>query len=679
MAPRIKLAVSLVLLYSVALTQDVESNTFKNSFNRETELQKNGKPILHETDNLFLFQKNKEKEERLNAQINDNNKQKLDSIKWQEWDENTGTWSDVSKNLYHYEGNTVQQTKYNRDLNSGVWEEFTKNEFTYDEGGNVTNDIFSTWNGNTKSWNRISKTAYNFSENDQETKTTHYTWDETGSRWKEDRMNETFYDTNGNITTYIQYKWWDEATSQWVPDDKEESTYDTNGNKVQSILYKWDETKDIWEKNSKTEFTFNTTGNLAEYILYNWNKTTEAWDFNLKTEYTYDGDENNAQFISYRWDETSKQWVNSSKSEFTYDTNGNILQSLSYSWSKATQEWVFWAKNDNMYDAENRLTKTSRYSWDNTNSKWKGLFQYEYTYDTKGNRTVNSYFRWDNVAADWKISTEKGYTYDPLTPGAELLFPDVNFLAAINYPVVSKLLSIETSAWDDNLSGLKPSEKNVLYYSEIKIYKDTTKASICKGDSYVFRNITYSEDGFYSDTLFSFFGLDTVLSLLLEVYPEYQPEIVAKGDTLKAVSEYNSFQWYNGNGAISGANKKEFIISKSGSYYLRIIDENGCENTSETINIIYSAIEIQTKNDLDFSVFPNPNSGIFMVRFNTHAPDGFQLHVFNPIGQIVDHRTIRNPSENHFESFDVSHLSKGIYTLKLSAKKKNTRIKIVVQ
>ena len=119
--------------------------------------------------------------------------------------------------------------------------------------------------------------------------------------------------------------------------------------------------------------------------------------------------------------------------------------------------------------------------------------------------------------------------------------------------------------------------------------------SICSGDSVLINDIFYSKSGFYTDTLETINGCDSILEVTIEVLS--LPDVVIKIDgnnilcenqnliKLLAQSQSDTYQWYKNSQFIEGAEDSILSVSKSGIYSVVITSLTGCKNT-DTISIV---------------------------------------------------------------------------------------------
>ncbi len=137
-------------------------------------------------------------------------------------------------------------------------------------------------------------------------------------------------------------------------------------------------------------------------------------------------------------------------------------------------------------------------------------------------------------------------------------------------------------------------------------------------------------------------------------------------------------QWYEQTlGLLVSENGQNYTPTTDGVYYSIVTDGNGCIETSNTIDFIYSSLSniSQTTN---VSVFPNPSNGIFSLEINSESNQALVLELVNIQGQIVFSKEL-NVFSKYSESFDFSNLAPGIYTMHLTNDNFNEISKIVIQ
>jgi extracellular elastinolytic metalloproteinase len=113
------------------------------------------------------------------------------------------------------------------------------------------------------------------------------------------------------------------------------------------------------------------------------------------------------------------------------------------------------------------------------------------------------------------------------------------------------------------------------------------------------------------------------------------------------------------------------IIAGSQTYTVTGTDANGCVNTAMVTQVFDNCTAIKTlaAQATIFSVYPNPNSGSFVVETSETAV----LTVLNSVGQVVHQQTTTGSKTN----ISLDHLANGIYFVKVTANGNNQTVKII--
>jgi hypothetical protein len=102
-----------------------------------------------------------------------------------------------------------------------------------------------------------------------------------------------------------------------------------------------------------------------------------------------------------------------------------------------------------------------------------------------------------------------------------------------------------------------------------------------------------------------------------------------------------SYQWFKDGIAIAGATGASLTgltVDDIGSYTCRYTDLNGCVSTS-------SAMVVTGLPSGQFWVYPNPNDGLFHVRFYNQGGEEVTVIVYNALGQLIHRqKTITSPT-----------------------------------
>ncbi|MBX9852229.1 MAG: T9SS type A sorting domain-containing protein [Cytophagaceae bacterium] len=101
-------------------------------------------------------------------------------------------------------------------------------------------------------------------------------------------------------------------------------------------------------------------------------------------------------------------------------------------------------------------------------------------------------------------------------------------------------------------------------------------------------------------------------------------------------------------------------------YQIRQVDIDGTSSNSRIISV-------ESEKSFTLSVYPNPNNGVFSVVMNGLADENSNLELVNSLGQVIFSQALS--LESNVLEFNLSHLAKGVYYLKLDGTVK----KIVVE
>ena len=134
--------------------------------------------------------------------------------------------------------------------------------------------------------------------------------------------------------------------------------------------------------------------------------------------------------------------------------------------------------------------------------------------------------------------------------------------------------------------------------------------------------------------------------------------------TLTAVASPGggAFQWFKNGIAINGATGSTLgvlTVSDAGTYKVRYTDQNGCVTISADLEV--SALQ----SNLVF-IYPNPNNGLFHVRFYNSANEQVTISVFSSNGALAYRKMMTgNLPYTDLEINLGGRVSAGIYTVEV--------------
>jgi PKD repeat protein len=156
-------------------------------------------------------------------------------------------------------------------------------------------------------------------------------------------------------------------------------------------------------------------------------------------------------------------------------------------------------------------------------------------------------------------------------------------------------------------------------------------------------------------------GCDTLLmtSFITEHAIPAAPSVSQSQDTLYSTAAF-SYQWWDQNGMIAGANDSFYVIPGPGTYFVIITDSVGCSVASTAI--VIASIHEATGDASLFSLFPNPGSGEMTLSITAAAEGIAEISIYDLAGKKI--KSFRNSQVIYGKqqlTFDISDMVKGIY------------------
>ncbi|MCF8374032.1 MAG: T9SS type A sorting domain-containing protein [Bacteroidales bacterium] len=189
------------------------------------------------------------------------------------------------------------------------------------------------------------------------------------------------------------------------------------------------------------------------------------------------------------------------------------------------------------------------------------------------------------------------------------------------------------------------------------IYPTVCEPYLSPSGSYV-----WSQSGLYTDTLISYLGCDSIISINLTVI-SIDTSVLIIGDSLFVIESPASYQWLDCNNnfaPIPVAYFQYFVPTISGSYAAQIYNGT-CFDTTACVTIVL----LSTPSILDIeeiSLFPNPVNDEITIDFKNPISET-QISVYNLTGQMVFSQV--NFSGTNF-NLNTKSYDAGIYFLKIS-------------
>lgn len=184
--------------------------------------------------------------------------------------------------------------------------------------------------------------------------------------------------------------------------------------------------------------------------------------------------------------------------------------------------------------------------------------------------------------------------------------------------------------------------------------KNIFQVAICEGDSVFAANAWQTTSGSYGDTAISGVGCDSIIITELAVLPNSQitfPLTITQGDSILVGGAYQT---------------------TPGTYGDTFVSNNGCDSVVVTLLSVFVGVE--TVSDLEsINLYPNPNEGVFTLDHDALNPIA-RVEVFDLQGRLIHVENINSG----LHTFDLRHLTDGVYLLKVNAEQAVYHRKVVI-
>ena len=128
--------------------------------------------------------------------------------------------------------------------------------------------------------------------------------------------------------------------------------------------------------------------------------------------------------------------------------------------------------------------------------------------------------------------------------------------------------------------------------------------------------------------------------------------------------EGDYYQWNKDGNAISGANSQTYQATVAGSYTVTVRDSNGCENTSPPK--LPLAISNVANGNSTFVLYPNPNTGTFVVEGTITSTDGkAAIEITDVTGKLVYREDVKTMSDKLNHTINISNVASGAYMIRI--------------
>jgi len=335
------------------------------------------------------------------------------------------------------------------DENTNEWQKSGKEEFYFDSNGNNITNIEFEWNDDLNNWVEDSREEFSY-ENNPIAHTELYI------NYPASNRKEEFFKNNSNKDTLIIWYNWDEENNKWKENERERLSYDIIGNCISEVYYWWNEDYNDWSI-SKNEYIFSEYNNLQTETSYYFDGY--SWIGNHKTIFEY---QNNLDLLFSTWYSFSDgEWIAEGKAEYYKGVNSKDSITYYYDKNINTGQLEFNSKWTYDYNENNSLISETGYDWLDAEQKWVNSWQEDYAYDEYGNMLTITYYRREEIIDHEEI------TYDTQVSFEDVILPNNWFGSSYDNTehYKSKIISMTYSEIEGDV--YKAYAKSIPYYSEL--------------------------------------------------------------------------------------------------------------------------------------------------------------------------------------------------------------------
>jgi hypothetical protein len=165
-------------------------------------------------------------------------------------------------------------------------------------------------------------------------------------------------------------------------------------------------------------------------------------------------------------------------------------------------------------------------------------------------------------------------------------------------------------------------------------------------------------------------------AITVTINPAPPVPTISQNGTLLSSSATSGNQWFYNLSPLPDAFGSSYSASQNG-YYTVTVTVNGCSSTSSAINVSNVGI-LEFKENVALNVFPNPNSGEFVILYELPTISEYHIEIKNMLAQSVYTKDGVALNGEVFERVDITKLPKGIYTVSVIANKTESLKRVII-
>jgi hypothetical protein len=137
-----------------------------------------------------------------------------------------------------------------------------------------------------------------------------------------------------------------------------------------------------------------------------------------------------------------------------------------------------------------------------------------------------------------------------------------------------------------------------------------------------------------------------------------------------------TYTWFLDGVQIMGVTTQSFVPTQLGTYHVEITTASGCTISSDPF--ILNNVNVDSIEDVEFKVYPNPTNGKITIASNSVLSNGMEIQITNAMGKVVFKDVIDGNDSDPY-TVDLSAAPKGMYFLSARSSTKTFTKLIVLQ
>jgi hypothetical protein len=182
----------------------------------------------------------------------------------------------------------------------------------------------------------------------------------------------------------------------------------------------------------------------------------------------------------------------------------------------------------------------------------------------------------------------------------------------------------------------------------------------------------------------AFFGFDNTLQALIACNGTdvCENDMVDFYDMSSGIAVSWEWEFEGGYPSNSVEQNPEILYATAGTYDVTLTVSDGTDSHSVTMEdyiTVDICSDIKNNNFDKFSVYPNPNNGIFTIEFGNVLEENITIEVLNTLGNVVYKAEDISVQNSYKQTIDLSNLNKGLYFLAIENYQGRTINRIIIR